>query len=237
MLWQLIVKPRQGIVAILMLASVDIMAAGLVLPPLNVDPENTNDEDSRPCQYTGDFKQERHLQELENPLVSTGSFLFSCNRGLLWEVRKPIADSRVYTSQKLNFRVRSNARVTQLHGIADSRTATLLLNFLSGDTTALAKDFDLISDAESPGKLILLPKNRSVKKRLTQLIVQQELDTVRITIQAPSMGDVVISIDNIAPFTTSDLSTCRQFSQQPQPNCSILIQPTNYVATPLDRDR
>jgi len=238
MLWQRIGKknkiPRRFVLMAIvpLLCTSNSASADSLLPSLLIDPQKqSHDAQQPPCKYTGDFKQERTFEELNKPVVSTGRFLFSCNRGLLWEVRKPIADTRVYSTAQLNFQVKRNASVIQLYGIAETRTAKLLLSFLSGDTEALSKDFDLkpLNDGNTLGTIILTPKNKSVQARLTQLIVQQESDSVRITIQAPAAGDIVISIDNIESFEQSERIACREFSQQAQPNCSVLLRPIDYV--------
>lgn len=238
MRWQPMVSVVRLLVSIVLLAALNGVNAGSDLPALPAmdSRQNTDDMQRRPCRFTGDFKQERNLEELDSPLVSTGRFLFSCKKGLLWEVRKPIVDSRVYSTKKLNFRVRKNARVTQVKSIAVSRTAKMLLDFLGGDTAALAKDFEWIKDADSPERLVLVPKKKSVRKRLTQLVIQQRSDTIRITIQAPDKGDVVIVIKNIAIFEEDEIVACRQFSQQPRTNCAVLIKPADFIASQSELD-
>jgi hypothetical protein len=135
---------------------IDNASSESMLPLLTKDPQQSSiDIPQPPCKYTASFKQERNFDELENPVVSTGRFLFSCNRGLLWEVHIPIPDTRVYTKARLNFRIKRNAEVTQLHNIAESHTANLLLNFLGGNTEALKKDFDLINDENAPDAVVL----------------------------------------------------------------------------------
>ena len=236
--WQTSVNIIPLVIAGLLFVAADNFAAGVVLPPLLTDLQQPIDvSQQRPCRYTGDFRQERHIEELDSPLASSGSFMFTCDKGLLWEVREPIVDTRIYSTDSLNFRILKNKDVTALGGIANSRIARLLLDLLGGNTAALAKDFDLASDGKSPAFLVLRPKQRAVQKRLTQLIVQQQDDAVTITIQAPSTGDFVISIDNIALFEDDDLAACKQFSQQPSPNCSVLINPGDFVTTPADSTR
>ncbi|MFK7859947.1 MAG: outer membrane lipoprotein carrier protein LolA [Granulosicoccus sp.] len=231
MRWQAPVKTFAVMTVSLFFFTFNSMAADRLLPPLLDDPQqNAENPQQRPCRFTGDFQQERIVEDLVAPLVSMGSFLFICDRGLLWEVRKPIVDNRVYSIEKLNFRIRKNRKVTQLKGIAESRTATLLLDFLSGNTEALAEDFDLLSD--SPEFVVLRPRKKSVRKRLTQMIVEQQGNTVRITIQFPASGDIVLSIDNIASIEDEDLNAaCQKFSQQPRPNCQVLTRAKDFIGT------
>jgi len=237
MRWQALVSSCAMIIVPLFLMAFNCLAAELVLPPLIADPQqNAGEVPQRPCRFTGDFKQERTVEELEAPLVSTGSFMFICDSGLLWEVYKPIVDSRVYSTEKLNFRIRKNLEITQLKGIAESRTATLLLDFFGGNTEALAKDFELMGD--SPEFLVLRPRKKTVQRRLTQLIVEQDGNVVRITIQSPATGDVVLSIDNIANVEEVDLdAACENFSQQARPNCQVLNRPNDFVVTQQDPSR
>ena len=245
--WKIVRRQASGIfpglsaaflVAALEFAAIGHVAAGITLPPLTLDPQQSDDASlQRPCRYSGDFTQERQLEELSAPLVSTGSFMFSCDEGLLWEVRKPIFDARVYTTEKLNFRVRKNRNVTQLAGIADAKTASLLLDLMSGNTSALSEEFDLASGGETSDSLVLKPKKRSVQKRLTQIIVEQQGDTINITMQAPDTGDYIITINNINLFDGDDLATCRQFSQLAFPACRVLINPDEFALSGFDSSR
>lgn len=189
-----------------------------------------------PCQYTGSFSQQRTLADLQASITSSGRFLYSCKTGLLWEVTSPITDILVYTDAHLNFRIRKNDQIRNLTSGMEFRIAKLLLNFLGGDTRALKKDFTLTGDdAKSP--LVLVPRSRTIRKRLTQIVVEQTEESIRVQINSPTSGDVVIAISHIDILDKEDKAACLRFNSQSKIACEVLRRPTKFVTREFEQSR
>lgn len=125
----------------------------------------------------GQFEQEKHLQGFKNPLLSKGEFLLAQGRGVVWTTRTPFASILVLNKQGLSSR-QADGSARSLAGPAASPALgmanTLLLALLSGDVTALARQFDLHETLSADGswRLQLLPK-QGVLKKIFKLIELQ----------------------------------------------------------------
>lgn len=98
----------------------------------------------------GEFEQEKHLVELDRPLVSRGEFVAAPADGLIWRVREPVTSTMVVTERHLVETVegRETLRVTAEERPALRMMATAMLAVFRSDADRLQEFFDI--DIESP---------------------------------------------------------------------------------------
>ncbi len=192
-----------------------------------------------PCRYVGKFEQSRALPGSNNKLTATGEFLYSCKRGLIWEVREPVVEILIYTQAQANFRVRKSLKVRHLQGPADAYIGQIMLASMSGDTEALSKEFELIS----ADTLSLVPRSALVAKRLKKITIDHRDNESLINVIAGGTGDITIRIFDVNAWDPStknekpsnlDADFCQSFSLFPKPVCRVLLKPADYIAPELD---
>lgn len=136
----------------------------------------------KPQNLQGHFIQQRFLKSLDNPIVTKGQFILLKNKGLLWQMETPFAN---------RLRVRQDG-ISQWNGTqwvsgqkpGQAQQVQLFLGLLSGDISALTKQFDpMLSGSAENWQLTLKPNSLLIKQifsdihiRGGQLITQIELN-------------------------------------------------------------
>lgn len=97
----------------------------------------------------GEFKQEKYLAELDEPLVSRGEFVVAPGDGLIWRVRQPVTSTMVVTRRHLVETVegRETLRVTSEERPALRMMATAMLAVFRADADRLKEFFEVDVEA------------------------------------------------------------------------------------------
>ncbi|UOP04641.1 LolA family protein [Conchiformibius kuhniae] len=114
----------------------------------------------------GQFEQSRFIRSLNRPMQTSGTFVLQRQKGLLWQVQKPL---------EIKLRVRGDgiaqwdAKNRRWHGNgaghAQAAQVKLFMALLGGDTAALNKQFDLrLSGSPQNWSLKLQPKTAVMKQ-------------------------------------------------------------------------
>ncbi len=149
----------------------------------------------RPNNTQGEFTQQRYLQGLIKPITSSGQFVLVKNRGLLWQTEKPFSNQLRVTSTGISQWDGHRWVVSQKLG--QSEQIQLFLGLLSGDTQALAKQFDLtLQGSEKKWQLTLTPSSLLMKQIFTQIIIDGENNVKRIELQEKQGDRTLISFEN-----------------------------------------
>lgn len=150
----------------------------------------------------GHFVQHKHLAELEQPLVSSGHYVLARDRGLLWQVEKPVESTLVITPDALTERSqgRLTAHISAAQRPALGAVASVLLAVFQGDTAQLSQYFNIERRGAEDATLTLTPKTDAVKNFISRLTLSGDLrnDNTgrRIRIEQPG-GD--FSVIDLSP--------------------------------------
>lgn len=109
-----------------------------------------------------DFIQEKHLEILARPIVSTGTFTFQAPQSLRWEYRTPVPSILLLHKGKVTKFTRQDGKLVENHGLRlDTMQVVLteITNWLDGRFT----DNDMFS-VSSPDErtLLLTPKEQAL---------------------------------------------------------------------------
>lgn len=134
----------------------------------------------------GGFTQEKRVQGFRNPLRSSGDFLLSRERGVVWNTRKPFASTLVLTPAQLSMRQADGTRqaLPGTGGRAATLANSLMLALVAGDVAALSTRFTLAESLRADGTwtLVLVPREAALRKAIVriELTGATHVDTVRI---------------------------------------------------------
>ena len=159
-------------------------------------------------EVVGEFVQQKHLQILTQPIVSSGRFQLS-EQEFIWKIEKPFVIGYVFSDQKL---------VRQMDGEEDivaPSAEPMLYGFFSFffslmnlSEQSLDQFFDVYylpaEAADKPWQLGLLPKNKPIARSLKQLhihgvgaqinqveLVEQTGDKTELEFSYPSLASSV----------------------------------------------
>lgn len=143
----------------------------------------------------GTFVQHKHLAELDQALVSRGHYVVARDRGLLWQVEKPVHSTLVITPKALTetSQGEQTAHISAEQQPALGAVASILLAVFRGNTDQLSQYFNIQRPADdaADAALTLTPKTDAVKHFITKLKLSGGDTVRRIRIDQPG-GDYSI---------------------------------------------
>ncbi|WP_028238182.1 outer membrane lipoprotein carrier protein LolA [Stutzerimonas azotifigens] len=153
---------------------------------------------SAPAVVRGEFVQEKHLRALPNPLVSRGSFVLTRDRGLLWFLDKPFAQRYRITAAGIAQYTPAGWQPT---GQQDAgRQNRLFLAVLSGDTEALAEDFELaLSGDAADWQLQMTPRSRLLAEIFEGIRIEGGATVERIELNETQGDRTLLRLEDSQP--------------------------------------
>ena len=124
------------------------------------------------CHFSGQFQQQKHVEGIAFPLVSSGDFFYSCDLGLVWNTQKPFQDAMLYANASASFRVNEQGEIEPLTGTARYIMSSVFIRLLEGDTAYFAEEFDVSFDSAT-GTTVLIPNGEFMRRGLQQIAVQK----------------------------------------------------------------
>jgi hypothetical protein len=139
----------------------------------------------------GQFTQTRRLAVLKRPLISSGTFAFNPDLGMIWHQQSPFTTTMVMQQQQLTtidsqgniLQAQSNSR-QKAHPLMQ-QIPQLMQHLLSGDLTALQADFKLFylptdTTGTQTWTLGLIAKDDRLQQALGKIILQGQQQVSRI---------------------------------------------------------
>ena len=121
----------------------------------------------------GEFRQEKRIASLSKPLISSGTFVYQKERGLLWRIAKPYESDATITGTQLIQRVKGKTivKVDAATQPAYSAVSRIFMALVGSDWHALEQDFSISGRVDGKSwQLDLIPKGglfASFAKQLT----------------------------------------------------------------------
>ena len=160
------------------------------------DLQQLSDQLARPQVIHGDFVQEKHLRALPKPLASTGTFVLAKDHGLLWQLNSPLKQD--YRITALGIARRNGSEWQMLPGkSAGAEQNRLFLAVLQGDSSGLARDFELhLQGQPTQWTLTLTPRSLLLKQVFTQINIDGGELVQRIELQETQGDSTVLKLQN-----------------------------------------
>lgn len=157
----------------------------------------------------GRFTQQRRLPELERPIESSGRFAYADERGLLWQVREPVASNLVIDADGV---FRDGERVRDSQALAAIRP--LFAGLFGGDLEGLERDFTVSrTDVDSGWRLVLEPRDAGLARALERLVIAGDAEPTRLVIESADGGRTELHFHDIAHPDTLDEDLLRAFDR------------------------
>lgn len=141
-----------------------------------------------------DFEQQKKLASLNKTYTSKGVVLFSKSNGVLWQIQSPVKADLIVTAKKLVQKTQRTSSQIEVDKTPYGSVATMFLQLMSGNETALAQNFNIVSASYSPAQwnVTLTPKTRLFKKLFVKVNAQGQRYVDRIVIQEQANNSTTI---------------------------------------------
>lgn len=183
-----IIPKRLALLATIMLLSLGIFAEGNPLPTTLEEVGQLLSQ--HPC-TRGSFVQEKLLPTIKRPLTSSGTFLITADRGIIWQTEKPYPSIMVVGGSHVS-QGTSPDTITRM----DTSSNRLFMEFSQAISAAFSGDVKRIQDSfhvnfshgDSQWTLLLEPREKTVAQLVKSIQLQgdQLLKMVTMTEQTGS---------------------------------------------------
>lgn len=120
----------------------------------------------QPPVLQGSFVQQKHIQILSSPLESSGIFTVVREKGVIWQLQKPLASKVVIDDDGMHGAEVGDNRAMRYIG-------NILQSILSGDLQKLQQQFDIEAGmVNDQWQLILQPQSALLEKAITAIHLQ-----------------------------------------------------------------
>jgi outer membrane lipoprotein-sorting protein len=138
----------------------------------------------------GDFHQQKHLKVLHKPLISTGTFTYHQNKGVIWKTLTPVASLLLVNESKL--------LTGQGEQAVPAAFGKVFKAMLGGDISALTEGFNIIgTDQKSSWQLELIPKDEMLKKIISAMVLSGDTELRNLEIREAGGNITRITFTNI----------------------------------------
>lgn len=152
------------------------------------------------CYFSGTFTQKKHIKGLDQAAESSGQFVYSCDRGVIWSTDLPQSDTLVLRSAQPGHKSAAYRIVDQKIERLKSRQSRflteLIMNLMGADRTALESHFEI--ETTETGALRLFPIKRQMKRAI------QSIDVSKLSsdkTQLDESGIIIAIVDRHAERT------------------------------------
>ena len=179
---------------ILALASFMAIVPSMSVHAQNVELQKVFQQLSAMPVVRANFEQQKKLASLNKTYVSKGTVLFSKNAGVLWQIQTPVKADLIVTPKKLVQKTQRTYSQIEVEKTPYGSVATMFLQLMSGNETALAKNFNVVSAEYSPTawNVVLTPKSSLFKKLFDRVDAQGQRYVNKIVIQEKAGNSTTI---------------------------------------------
>ncbi|MEQ1484368.1 outer membrane lipoprotein carrier protein LolA [Methyloglobulus sp.] len=138
----------------------------------------------------GSFQQEKHLKFLRKPLLSTGSFTYDQNKGVIWKTITPIPSLLLVNDEHL-----LTAQGEQALPPAFGRVFKTLLG---GELNTLSEGFEIVGrEQKTTWQLQLTPKDELLKKVIKSIMLSGDFELRQLEINELNNNLTLIKFSEI----------------------------------------
>jgi hypothetical protein len=124
----------------------------------------------------GNFQQEKHLKILRKPLLSTGTFTYHQNQGVIWKTLTPMPSLLLLNDTHL--------LTGQGEQTVPAAFGSLFKALLGGELQRLKDGFDITGKQQKSGwQLQLIPKDAVLKKVISTILLAGDTEVRLLELQ------------------------------------------------------
>jgi outer membrane lipoprotein-sorting protein len=177
----------QGIAGEAVLTEISAIAPGIALPPASL--QSAARLAKTPIAQ-GDFHQQKHLKVLHKPLISTGTFTYHQDKGVIWKTLTPVASLLLVNESKL--------LTGQGEQAVPAAFGKVFKAMLGGDISALTDGFNITgTDQKTSWQLELIPKDDMLKKIISTMVLSGDTELRNLEIREAGGNITRITFTNI----------------------------------------
>lgn len=179
----------------------------LCLPPLAAAAGPSLPELPEHDVAVGEFVQRRHVPDVEITIESSGRFAYDADRGLLWEVREPVASRLVIDATGA---YQDGRRVAAGGPLAAVRP--IFGGLFGGDRAGLERRFAIDREPGGDGwQVILRPRQGSLAAAIDSIVIAGDTHPRRLVIAASDGSRTEILFRGVEHPPRLDQATLRAF--------------------------
>lgn len=138
----------------------------------------------------GEFHQQKHLKVLHKPLISTGTFTYDQNKGVIWKTLTPVASLLLVNESKL--------LTGQGEQALPAAFGKVFKAMLGGNLEVLTDGFSVTgTDKKTSWQLELAPKDEMLKRIISTIALSGDTELRNLEIREAGGNVTHISFDNI----------------------------------------
>jgi outer membrane lipoprotein-sorting protein len=177
----------QGIAGEAVLTEISAIAPGIALPPASL--QSAARLAKTPIAQ-GDFHQQKHLKVLHKPLISTGTFTYHQDKGVIWKTLTPVASLLLVNESKL--------LTGQGEQAVPAAFGKVFKAMLGGDISTLTEGFNITgTDQKTSWQLELIPKDDMLKKIISTMVLSGDTELRNLEIREAGGNITRITFTNI----------------------------------------
>lgn len=155
----------------------------------------------------GAFEQRKTVKGFRNPLVSSGEFVVSRQRGVLWRTLEPFASTLVVTRDRVLARQADGSVARRLSASEEPAVRAIsetLFGVMSADLAALAERFQIDGELVGPSgwRLVLLPREPALARWVQRVELEGERFLRAVRLQEGSGDQTQIRLHRHATAAT-----------------------------------
>lgn len=150
----------------------------------------------------GEFRQEKRIASLSKPLISSGTFVYQKDRGLLWRIAKPYESDATITGTQLIQRVKGKTivKVDAATQPAYSAVSRIFMALVGSDWRALEQDFIITGRVDGKAwRLELVPKGGLFASFAKQLTLTGSSYLQKLEIAEKNGDSTIYEFTNVVP--------------------------------------
>jgi hypothetical protein len=156
------------------------------------------------------FIHRKKIAILKRPLISSGYFIFSQQKGLYWKVEKPLLSAFLMTEKKLIEIIYRQGKIREKksHLQMGQHFGRIFLSLFNGNLAQLQDYFILyFQQQDKQWVLGLIPKEPLLKKviKSIQLTGNRQIESLLIKEQSGDRSDYQFNFQSRLPLTTNEL--------------------------------
>ncbi|MHA6879106.1 LolA family protein [Ralstonia pseudosolanacearum] len=151
------------------------------------------------------FTQTQTLQSMQRPLVSTGTLLFSRERGVIWQIEQPLRLTYVVTEAGVRTLDAAGKPVpgSQRNAAGIAQVSRMMRAMLGGDLSAMYSQFDVAAQGTpAHWRLRLTPAQPQLAQALRGLDLHGDTYVRGITIRAANGDETRLDFTDSASVET-----------------------------------
>jgi outer membrane lipoprotein-sorting protein len=177
----------QGIAGEAVLTEISAIAPGIALPPASL--QSAARLAKTPIAQ-GDFHQQKHLKVLHKPLISTGTFTYHQDKGVIWKTLTPVISLLLVNESKL--------LTGQGEQAVPAAFGKVFKAMLGGDISTLTEGFNITgTDQKTSWQLELIPKDDMLKKIISTMVLSGDTELRNLEIREAGGNITRITFTNI----------------------------------------